>query len=577
MFKTKILNKTRKIIMSSKRKFILIGAGVGTVLLLLATFTVLHLRDSGNKEMESKSEVSKSDKAITLEAIKVDDKPAESTEKSGESVSTAKVSNVESSIPDVTDKSTVAGSSTTDNAEHGHAPHEIPSDKHDDHTNVNPTTSERVAAVRTHIVDTSDPAVHSINSAVPSEPATADHALESITSNPVSHIVNSSEPAVLTTESTTIKPVVHTSDATTSAAMHVSDVTTSPESHSANSTSTSQPLRFNKITMLGPELEGSYTVGSWLFGSKQTVKAGGFDISFINEADSTPKDYRVFYFACGVASPVTELEATLKRDPDRLYELPEVFGSLEEFKVDNTTVYKTKVVDENSHEPKGLTAEKLEMHIRYSGLKHLFFAGMDNKELVPWHMRSVYFIVPKSDDYQLDKIGVPVKEIVSKVLDTRIIGPERNWSFKYIVRTVEVENLFRTRGLSALRIDFVNDNGVVKEESPDSNIWIIDEDARFNREYTDKELFYNSVNYEKLFKDILQTETEDGLKVLYSNGANIKGHIGRMLKEMKENGLESAFDYHYQQKGIFFMETSVLLIGDKTKLKEYADFKKVTA
>ena len=25
------------------------------------------------------------------------------------------------------------------------------------------------------------------------------------------------------------------------------------------------------------------------------------------------------------------------------------------------------------------------------------------------------------------------------------------------------------------------------------------------------------------------------------------------------------------------METSVLLIGDKTKLKEYADFKKVTA
>ena len=73
----------------------------------------------------------------------------------------------------------------------------------------------------------------------------------------------------------------------------------------------------------------------------------------------------------------------------------------------------------------------------------------------------------------------------------------------------------------------------------------------FNREYTDKETLYNSVNYEKLFKDILQTETEDGLKVLYSNGANIKGHIGRMLKEMKENGLESAFDYHYQQKGYF--------------------------
>ena len=175
MFKTKTRNMTRNIIMVLEKVY-LNRAGVGTVLLLLTTFTVLHLRDSGNKEMESKAKFQNLTR-ITLEVIKVDDKPAESTEKSGESFSSSKVSNVESSIPDVTDKSTVAGSSTTDNAEHGHAPHEIPSDKHDDHTNVNPTTSERVAAVRTHIVDTSDPAVHSINSAVPSEPATADHAL----------------------------------------------------------------------------------------------------------------------------------------------------------------------------------------------------------------------------------------------------------------------------------------------------------------------------------------------------------------------------------------------------------------
>ena len=93
-------------------------------------------------------------------------------------------------------------------------------------------------------------------------------------------------------------------------------------------------------------------------------------------------------------------------------------------------MYKTKVVDENSHEPKGLTAEKLEMHIRYSGLKHLFFAGMDNKELVPWDKRSVYFIVRNPTITNLTKQGVPVKEIVSKVLDTRIIGPEKELVFQ---------------------------------------------------------------------------------------------------------------------------------------------------
>ena len=281
-----------------------------------------------------------------------------------------------------------------------------------------------------------------------------------------------------------------------------------------------------------------------------SINYGSFDISLHNDCSAS---YRVFFFSDHIQNNESIMKDLITKVSAERFDIPNVFLKSKKYKnVNGKSFYMTEIDN-----PKAMTAETVERHIRYLGMQK-FIENLNDYFLFQWHGRDVYFIVPcKGDnnckDYDFERKNAESINATYNVLKN--LEAKRSYFFgvhHYVVRVVEIKNLFGQENQTALHIDFHNrENQKQIEKQPNDNI------------------FMNSVNYERIFNDVKELKLQpENATVLYSNSRRLAdADILKLIDIIRTTGFKLAFDYLFQGF-VTFPQTSILLIDTEEKLNE---------